>query len=125
MPAENVSGVKAYITTFSNFFGLQPEASQHCIMAAVLAANHFDVPQSHLEACHSFVSELQHLFSSVGQPFDHALAVLDGTSRFTHLLKSQNPNTAIHVVFYIACHNLSAWGGGGGDSSGLHADTPP
>ena len=115
--AENVPGAKAYITTFSNFLGLQGEAPQHCIMAVVLAANHFDVPQSHLEACHSFVSELQHrvdfLFSSVGQPFDHALAVLDGASRFTHLLKSQNPNIAIHVVFYIACHNLSARGGGG------------
>ena len=69
------------------------------------------MPQSHLEACHSFVSELQHrldfLFSSVGQPFDHALAVLDGASRFTRLLKSQSPNIAINVVFYIACHNLS------------------
>ena len=109
--AENVPGAKAYITTFSNFLGLQGEAPQHCIMAVVLAANHFDVPQSHLEACHSFVSEVQHrvdfLFSSVGQPFDHALAVLDGASRFTRLLKSQNPNIAIHVVFYIACHNLS------------------
>ena len=109
--AENVPGAKAYITTFSNFLGLQGEAPHHCKMAVVLAANHFDVPQTHLEACHSFVSELQHrldfLFSSVGQPFDHALAVLDGASRFTRLLKSQNPNIATHVVFYIACHNLS------------------